>query len=284
VLSGTNVAFTVTATGAPAPVYQWRFNDADLAGETNPALTIRQPTMVNAGRYTVRVSNDGGAVISFAAELTVLESIALAEALDLAGPDWRSGGGTPWFGQPMIALDGADSASSGGIGDSRESWLETTVTGPGTVSFWWKVSSELGFDQLGFSIGGVPQAILSGAIDWQARSFPVPDGTQTLRWSYTKDGSAREGADAGWVDQVVITTTPLLVIRAAITGADVRISFPSAPGGRYRVERADALTHPIEWQPVAGAESVLGTGLTMDVLDAGGAGFGQRFYRVTLLP
>ena len=196
---------------------------------------------------------------------------------------WRSGGAVPWFGQPMISHDGSDAGRSGGASDSQESWLETTVTGPGTVSFWWKVSSELGFDRLNFSVGNLPLATVSGETEWQALSFPLSDGPQTLRWSYAKDGSARDGADAGWVDQVVITTSPALVVHASIVGADVRISFPSSPGRRYRVERAEDLTPPAEWQPVAGAENVLGTGLTLDVLDVGGAGFAQRFYRVTLL-
>jgi hypothetical protein len=278
------VTFISAATGAPAPTYQWRLNDTDLAGETNPSLTIRQPTAASAGHYTVRVSNSGGAVISLAAELTVVESIALAEALDMPGLLWRSGGTVPWFGQPMTSHDGADAGRSGGASDSLESWLETTVTGPGTVSFWWKVSSELGFDQLRFSIGAAPQAAISGETEWQALSFPLTDGPQTLRWTYAKDGSARDGEDAGCLDQVVVTTSPALVGHAAIVGADVRISFPTAPGRRYRIERADDLTQPIEWQPVAGAEGLLGTGLTLDVLDADGAGFAQRFYRVTLLP
>jgi hypothetical protein len=152
------------------------------------------------------------------------------------------------------------------------------------VSFWWKVSSEFGFDRLNFSVGNQSLATVSGETDWQARSFPLPEGPQTLRWSYAKDGSARDGADAGWLDQVVITTSPALVVHAIIVGADVRISFPTSPGRHYRIDRADDFTHSIQWFPVAGAENLLGTGLTMEVLDAGGAGFAQRFYRVTLLP
>jgi hypothetical protein len=278
------VTFTVAATGAPAPVYQWRFNGTDLTGETNLFLTIHQPTAASAGHYTVRVSNSGGTIVSLAAELTIVEFIALAEALDMPGPLWRSGGARPWFGQPMTSHDGSDAASSGGIGDNQESWLETTVTGPGAVSFWWKVSSELGFDQLGFSIGSAPQAALSGETNWQARSFTVPAGPQTLRWSYVKDGSDRDGADAGWLDQVVINTTPALIVDATLIGEEVWITFPTSPGRHYRIERTDDLTHSIEWLPVAGAENLLGTGMLLDVLDAGGAGAAQRFYRVTLLP
>jgi plastocyanin len=284
VLRGTNVTFTVAATGAPMPTYQWRFNDLDLAGETGASLTIRQTSATNAGNYTVRVSNSGGTATSVVAVLSVVEFISLPDALDMAGLVWRTGGAAPWFGQPMISRDGFDAAGSGGTGDNQSSWLETTVTGPGTVSFAWKVSSELGFDQLRFSIGNSSQAAVSGETDWQTRSFNLPEGQQTLRWVYAKDGSARDGADAGWVDQVVVTTTSPLVLSAVIVGADVRLRFPSAPGRHYRVERASGLTPSIEWQPVTNAENVVGTGSTLEVLDAGGAGYAQRFYRVTLLP
>ena len=284
VLRGTNVTFTAAANGAPVPSYQWRFNNLDLAGEISASLTIRQPTTANAGSYTVRVSNSGGTITSVVARLSVVEFIPLPDALDMPGLLWRSGGAAPWFGQPMITRDGFDAAGSGGVGDSQSSWLETTVTGPGSVSFAWKVSSELGFDQLRFSISDAPQATISGQTDWQMRSFNLLDGQQTLRWMYTKDGSARDGADAGWVDQVMVTTTPPLVLSAAIVGTDVRISFPSVSGRHYRVERAASLTSPIGWQAVTDAENILGTGLTLEVLDAGGAGFAQRFYRVTLLP
>jgi hypothetical protein len=284
VLRGTNAVFTVVATGAPAPAYQWRFNGIDLAGETNTSLIVRQPSAATAGTYTVRIGNSGGTITSAAALLTVVEFISLADALDLPGLIWRSGGAAPWFGQPMIARDGVDAASSGGVGDGQESWLETTVTGPGTASFWWKVSSEPGFDQLRFAVGQTVRAAISGETDWQRFSFSLPGGAQTLRWTYLKDGSAREGADAGWVDQVTITTTPSLVLQASIAGADVRLSFPTTPGRRYRIERANDLTHPVEWQPVTGAENILGTGLTVNVLHVGGAGAGQQFYRVALLP
>ena len=81
--------------------------------------------------------------------------------------------------------------------------METTVTGPGSLSFWWKVSSESGFDYLEFYINGVLQAgHISGDVDWQQKSFDFGAGVQTLRWRYSKDGSTSSGQDRGWVDMV----------------------------------------------------------------------------------
>lgn len=87
---------------------------------------------------------------------------------------------------------------------TTQSWLEVTniLASEGIVSFWWKVSSEGGYDFLRFSLNGVEQSGgISGNVDWQQRGFPVSSGTNVLRWAYTKDGSVSAGADAGWVDE-----------------------------------------------------------------------------------
>ena len=80
--------------------------------------------------------------------------------------------------------------------------MQTTVTGPGTVSFWWKVSSEGNYDYLEFYIGTARQDRISGSVDWQQKSFSVPVGSQTLKWRFMKDGSVSSGSDCGWVDKV----------------------------------------------------------------------------------
>ena len=37
---GQNPAFTVTATGSPAPAYQWKLNSTNLVGQTTAQLTL----------------------------------------------------------------------------------------------------------------------------------------------------------------------------------------------------------------------------------------------------
>jgi hypothetical protein len=83
------------------------------------------------------------------------------------------------------------------------SWIETTVEGPGTITFQWKVSSELGGDFLTFSIDGVDQpGRISGEVDWQALTFSIPSGTHLLRWTYAKNRDQAVGLDAGWLRRV----------------------------------------------------------------------------------
>lgn len=129
----------------------------------------------------------------------------LADAVDAPDLVFTTGGAAPWLAQSAVTHDGTDAAASGDIDDWQESWLETTVTGPGTISFWWSVSSEMTFDLLEFRIDGTLQDSISGLIDWTQKTYSVPAGAHTLRWRYFKDSKTSLGSDTGWVDQVVWT-------------------------------------------------------------------------------
>jgi hypothetical protein len=122
---------------------------------------------------------------------------------------FTTGGDVPWTGQVITSMDGVDAAQSGGpIGHNKQSWMETTVNGPGEISFAWKVSSRAG-DYLEFHIDGVLKTgRISGNVDWVMKSYAVEPGTHTLRWRYVKDGSDNNSnvSDAGWVDG--LTWTP----------------------------------------------------------------------------
>jgi uncharacterized repeat protein (TIGR03803 family) len=80
VLPGTNVVFTVAATGTEPLQYQWQLDGKDLedtdfghiSGATDATLTITDVTANDAGTYSVVVSNDGGKTNSEDATLTVL--------------------------------------------------------------------------------------------------------------------------------------------------------------------------------------------------------------------
>ncbi|HOB97542.1 MAG TPA: immunoglobulin domain-containing protein [Verrucomicrobiota bacterium] len=63
--------FRVTATGIPAPTYQWRFKGTDIAGATEPTYSIPSAAPANVGAYDVVVRNSMGTVTSSAATLTV---------------------------------------------------------------------------------------------------------------------------------------------------------------------------------------------------------------------
>ena len=81
--------------------------------------------------------------------------------------------------------------------------MQTTVSGAGTVSFYWKVSSEADWDFLEFYIDGELQDQISGEVDWQQMTYTITDsGSHTLEWRYTKDEGASDGDDCGWADKL----------------------------------------------------------------------------------
>ncbi len=52
--------------------FQWQFDSTNIAGATNAALTITNVQAVNAGTYTVIVTDPAGSITSSNAVLTVL--------------------------------------------------------------------------------------------------------------------------------------------------------------------------------------------------------------------
>ena len=71
--TGGNVNFTVTATGVPAPVYQWFFNTTTPVGGNSSVLTLANVQPSQAGIYTVLVTNIAGSTNSAQARLTLLQ-------------------------------------------------------------------------------------------------------------------------------------------------------------------------------------------------------------------
>lgn len=130
----------------------------------------------------------------------------LATALDTIGLSWSTTSGKEWYPQTTTTHDTVDAAQSASITHSESSSLETTLSGPGQLTFWWKVSSESSYDYLRFYINGVEQTgSISGNVNWTQKTFTIPSGNTTVKWSYTKDHSVSSGSDAGWVDEVVFT-------------------------------------------------------------------------------
>ncbi|MCX6874714.1 MAG: cadherin-like beta sandwich domain-containing protein [Verrucomicrobia bacterium] len=205
---GTTATFSVTATGTAPLSYQWQKNGVNLtnsgsvSGATTTTLTLAHVQATDAANYSVVVTDAYGSMTSMAATLTVIPNL-LPDAVDCPDLVWTTGGDAPWLAQTATTHDGIDAARSGAITDSQESWLQTTVAGPGILGFWWQVSSEDAWDCLEFYLDGVLQSgRISGESGWQQRTVTIPSGAHTARWRYMKDEWDSSGQDAGWLDSV----------------------------------------------------------------------------------
>ncbi len=129
-------------------------------------------------------------------------STSFAYAVDNESLTFNIGGDSDWFWQNTDYYYDGDAAESGEIDDLQESWIQTAVRGPGTLEFYWKVSSELDGDLLEFYIDDIRQDFISGNIDWTLQSYSIPTGTSNLKWRYAKDSDKRSSADSAWIDKI----------------------------------------------------------------------------------
>src|SRR5206468_2754538 len=89
------------------------------------------------------------------------------------------------------------------LAEGQETWIETTsVVGPGTLTFWWKISCEDGYAFLDFYVDGGDQEFVTGEANWARVATHLEAGVHELRWSYSKYFDSSIGADKAWVDQV----------------------------------------------------------------------------------
>ncbi len=166
-------------------------------------------TLTGWGTVTIRATQMGDSTWAPApsVERSFVVNISfadIADALDQPGASGGSSGTATWEVDTTVTHDGLAAARSGTIGDYQSSELTLTVADAASLSFWWKVSSKAGVAHLSFSINGVERNAISGEVEWQQETYSLTPGIHTLQWSYTKDSSGSSGADAGWVDQVVL--------------------------------------------------------------------------------
>jgi hypothetical protein len=101
--TGATVNLSVTASGTPAPTYQWFRNGAAISGATGATLTLTNVQTSDAGTYTVTVTNTAGSVTSNPATLTVNAAtpapIPAPTPTPAPTPGGGGGGGAPsiWF-------------------------------------------------------------------------------------------------------------------------------------------------------------------------------------------
>ena len=208
---------------------------------TNPNLTINNATFSSGNlaegattfaTFNVDVSPDAGAgelaIIDFTGEAGVYSTNdTFIEIVNLIIEDWESGtteqfdwvmdGNADWFVTNNNPYQGDNCLESGDISDNQSTTLviELDVLAEGTVSFARKVDTEDSYDYLYFMVDGNEMDSWSGNEDWEEFEYTIPAGLHTLEWTYEKDFIVSDGADAAWVDDIVLP--PFCFINAQIT-------------------------------------------------------------------
>jgi RHS repeat-associated protein len=131
-----------------------------------------------------------------------LPALTLGQALE-SPLTYTTGGDAPWQVRQTDGHGDYDCVYSGSLGANQSNYLETTVTGPGTFSFWWKSPSSDTGSALYFYLDGTARSSLSGDQEtWQQQTYTITgSGTHTLRWTFSRSSDENHNG-AGYVDAV----------------------------------------------------------------------------------
>lgn len=229
VIEGTDVILSVTNHGSPATAYQWRKHDASnvpqpIPNAVGPQLEIPAAQVTDSGKYSVLVTNASNSAASRTVTLTVYQIVSLAEALDRPELAWTTGGSAEWFGQTGLSYDGVDAATSPPVERYTESWMQTTVTGPGKFSFYWRMAGEMHYDYLHLYLdptettNGTFLRSRTGDANWSRQEVTVAAGTHTLRFVCSEGGNGEPNGVPG-VDRAAMVDSSV--------AAEVAITAPA---------------------------------------------------------
>jgi hypothetical protein len=148
-----------------------------------------------------------------APKLAPAQQVPLSIALDAPELTFTTGGDGGWFGSSNYSVDNFSAASVSG--PSRdESWIETSVVGPGSLTFSWSMNSFFG--NLYFEIDGQITSYANALGGWREFNEAIPSGNHTLRWAYAIEVL---GSPSAWLDEV----------RFAPAGTPPKFTVPMQP-------------------------------------------------------
>ncbi len=226
---------------------------------------------------TVTIENlTSGAIQTRAALLdVVIPAAEMTLPAAIGQPSWMvyTGGDAAWFGQADVARASGLAAQSGAIPDNAFTWMGVEIEGPGELGFWWKVSSEYGYDYLDLYVDEWLDDWITGEVDWTHRTVALDEGPHTVIWAYIKNSVWAAGQDCGWVADV--TWTPELGVRVRPLDGFSTAGFEGGPFDP--VSRVYTLTNTSDvavnwdaqwmgaWLDVTPSSGTLGVGGYVDV-------------------
>jgi hypothetical protein len=235
------------------------------------------PASTGEGSFPVTFTARNPAGLTATQDLTVFVVAPqpfAGQALNNTNLQWNTWGFNTWFNETNITHDRVSAAQSGAIFDSQESWLGTTITGPGRLTYWWKVSSEPRFDFLELYVNGVAQSNrIAGEVDWQMQALNVPAGTNSFRWRYAKDKDTGAGLDAGWLDEVNFTPGVWLEITGPPINNRLTLIVHAVPGAIYELQASSNL---VTWTQAALVAPTNSATIVVDTVPT----LATRYYRL----
>ena len=188
-----------TSGSAPRPTNAFKYSGAFSISETTKIIAFARKDNVNSATVILTITK---------------RSLSLAEAAGDANLVFTTGGNANWTPMGDNTAATGFSAQSGAISDEECTWMKTTVSGAGTLTFQWKVDCESDYitgeatwDHLRVETEDGEIARIDGTTGWieQTIVFDRP-GEHTICWTFDKDDyNGEEYPDRAWVSGVTWT-------------------------------------------------------------------------------
>ena len=186
-------------------------------------MTFAVPT----GEHTVQWTYARGSGSASGEDAAFLDDVrwqplSLAAALDTTNFVWTTDGAAEWFPQVAVSHDGADAARSGQVIGDDVSGLETTLAGPGTLSWFWLLDAA-GNSGVDVMLDGVWLDAYEPTGEWTEESLGIGEGEHTVRFEFWNAGTAATISDCAYLDQVV--WMPEVPESVEVDGVEVPVSW-----------------------------------------------------------
>ena len=202
--------------------------------------------VLSASEVAYLYNNPGTSVADIA-----INSPELNTALGTTNLNWGTSGNSSWFVETTNTYNGSPAAAqSGSVSNYQATTLSTTVTGPGTLTFYWSSQDNDPGQNMDYEFYiDDPNTndiadLYGGNNAWQSIEASIngggpviiPAGQHTLYWTVYANGDA-DPFQAGFLDNVVFTPTDTNPVSANITLniyreqdptlGDMFVAFPS---------------------------------------------------------
>jgi len=206
--SNSSGLFTISSTSEDITLLEPTKNSGNLAAGTSTDIkvpvklsdnlsigtTIQVSTQLNCG--SINVNKDFSFKVG-----RIQESF---ESSTFRAFPWINRSLNPWKISAVDPYDGRIAAQSGSITHNQSSLLsiKTYYNSSDSIKFWYKVSSESGYDYFYFKLNDVVVMRKSGEVPWEKAVIFIPAGYNKMEWIYVKDGSVSSGSDMAMIDMI----------------------------------------------------------------------------------
>ncbi len=179
--------------------------------------------------FDLYITASGGYADTSSFQIMVGQQLEDFESGSFASYPWEMTGNQPWTVVTTDVYEGTYCSKSGDVSDNQSSTMSVTldVLQSDSITFYYKVSSESGWDFLRFYIDGQQKGEWSGTAGWARVAYSVNAGTRTFKWTYIKDGSVSNGSDCGWIDYIIFPASgvPVEITTALLPDWTVGYSY-----------------------------------------------------------